>query len=530
MAITTRMTRRGFLQRAMASAGLASLCGGRLFAVPQGWTPSQKRPNLVFGVMSDTHMRVHYDGVRFYEHYGTEMGDTAVKAVLRYFKGKNADAVVHCGDLTDRGMIREMEFYKEAWDDVFKGGPRPVNLYATGNHDVEEGFDFWAKGIAHSKDPEVYNKIRLGPNLKAAMERIWGEPYDDVWHKTVKGYHFFGMGWGLNPDNQSPVYHGNLYHDSRMEGKGCSNFIHKGLWMAELVRRERETGRLDPAKPFFTVYHCNINRYDRRRGIINSHLASALGLAPGALCNGLGFFGHGHRSNADWHFFWDNKAAFPSIECASLAYWKDRGGEGKQPLFAKGFGDGTAEGEDNRTHALLVKVYDSAVVLHRIWVEVKPKTRLASLGPDLAMPLAGFTPAKHPFQLDNLAKGDEKPEFPRGAKLDVSMSDDALKVKIPKANGNGKARVYGYNVVVAGTGENKKVRVKKNVYANGYSYGDGCEPDDGVTTVSFPKDDIPGSTTLIIAARPCSCLASKGKPLVATYSATAGTTSIRIPM
>ena len=121
-------------------------------------------------------------------------------------------------------------------------------------------------------------------------------------------------------------------------------------------------GRLDPQKPFFTIYHCNISRYDRRGAKIHNHLRSALGLAPDEYCNGFGFFGHGHRSNADWHFFWDRDAAFPAIECASLAYWKERGGEGDKPLFAQGFGDGTAEGGGQKMiHALLIKVYDDMI-------------------------------------------------------------------------------------------------------------------------------------------------------------------------
>ena len=535
------MNRREFVKGGLATLGFLALPGG-LFAVPAGFK-TKKKPNLVFGVVSDTHMRTHYDGVSFYEHYGTLMGDEALKAVFRYFKGEEADAVVNCGDLTDRGIIRTMELYKAAWDGVFKG-TRTVHLYATGNHDVEEMFRDWAMGIARSEDPETYNKIRLGCNLDSVLERIWGEPYEDIWHKTVKGYHFFGMGWGLDPDNQTPVYRGRLYNDSEMEGRGCSRFIHNGLWMAELVRREREAGRLDPQKPFFTVYHCSIGRYDRPGARIHSHLRSALGLGPDDYCNGLGFFGHAHRSNADWHFFWDRNAAFPAIECASLAYWKHRSGEGDKPVFAQGFGDGTAEGGgQDMTHALLVKVYDDMMTIRRVWVEVKPKVRLATLGPDLAVPLAGFAPSRHPLLPDRLRGSDAKPEFPKDAKLEVKLekrvgvgerndstlelqleTPTVLRIRIPRADGNPLARVYGYNVVIAGEGGAK---VKKSVYENGYSYGDGCEPDGGVTTLEIPALELPAGKNLTLAVRPCSCLASRGRPLVATYSTMTNTLKAR---
>ena len=195
------MNRREFVQGGLAALGFLALPGG-LWAAPAGWKPKRK-PNLVFGVLSDTHMRTHYDGVSFYEHYEIRMDDTPLKAALEYFKRAKVDAVVHCGDLTDRGIIRTMELYKAAWDQVFTENPKPVHLYSTGNHDVDGGDYGWPKAITRSKDPAVYRKICLEPNLKSAMERIWGEPYDDIWHKVVKGYHFFGFGWGNNPDDWS---------------------------------------------------------------------------------------------------------------------------------------------------------------------------------------------------------------------------------------------------------------------------------------------------------------------------------------
>lgn len=508
------VSRREFLKFGATALAFGTFGGRRLFALPPGWKPGT-RPRLVFGVMSDTHLRTHYDGVSFYSHYDTAMDDQAVVALLEYFKRQGADAVVHCGDLTDRGMTRTMELYKAAWNRVFKDGQRPVHLFATGNHDVEDGFDYWAKGIAHSEDPAVYNPLRLGPNLGPAMERIWGEPYEDVWHRVVKGCHFFGFGWGNDPDDWSQVYRGRLYRDSPMEGKRCSRFIHQGLWMTELVRREREAGRLDPSQPFFVAYHCNIDRYDRRNAIIHTHLAKALGVPPGKFCNGLGLFGHGHRSNADWFFFWDNKACIPSIECGSLAYWKDRGGGWTE--FAKGFGDGTAEGRDNRTLALIVKVYDGFVALCSVWVEVKPKPIVAKLGPALVLPLEGFTPDRHPAQFDNLKQVVGRPEFGIGAELKVEWSRNEVKLAIPKADGNRKSRVYGYNVEVVGA---DGTAVRKNVFAKGYSYGEGYEPDGGVTEIAFSKAELPvaGGKKLTFRAYPCSAFAERGNPLEKTVS------------
>ena len=73
-----------------SALGFIALPGG-LFAAPAGWKP-KKKPNLVFGVLADTHMRCHYDGVRFYEHNGWTYGDAAVVIALKYFKKHGADS------------------------------------------------------------------------------------------------------------------------------------------------------------------------------------------------------------------------------------------------------------------------------------------------------------------------------------------------------------------------------------------------------------------------------------------------------
>ena len=93
-----KLNRREFVKGGLATLGFLALPGG-LWAAPAGWKP-KKRPNLVFGVVSDTHMRTHYDGVSFYEHYEIRMDDTPLKAALEYFKRAKVDAVVHCGDMT----------------------------------------------------------------------------------------------------------------------------------------------------------------------------------------------------------------------------------------------------------------------------------------------------------------------------------------------------------------------------------------------------------------------------------------------
>jgi len=531
-----KLNRREVLKGGLSSLGFVALPGG-LFAAPSDWKP-KKKPNLIFGVVSDTHMRCHYDGKSFYSRYDVFYDDQALVEVMKLFKKAGVDAILHCGDVTDNGMVREMEFYKEAWDKVYGGDPRPANLIVTGNHDVAESY-YWAKYVSHSDDPAVYKKIRLGPhNIKEEMERIWGEPYDDVWHKTVKGYHFFGFGWPMWPEeglDPALPYKGWLYHDTPDEGKGRDAYIHAGLHLVELVRREREARRLDPQKPFFFATHAF---YARQLWFAHRALRQALGVGEKQFCNGLGFYGHGHGSDAHWRFNWGGDAPFPHVMCSTLAYWKSHVSEGDTPRFARDFGDGTATGNmdcGKADHALLVRVYDDMVRISRIWVNVKPKHVIGSLGPDWVMPLSGFTPSDHPLREENYVKVIGSPEFPKGAKLDVKLekivgvgerNDSALelqletptvlRIKIPKADGNPDSRVYGYNVVVAGEDGTK---LKKSVYARGYCMGIGYEPDGGVTTLEIPQSELPAGKCLAIAVRPCSSLATRGKPITTTWRA-----------
>ena len=539
-----QVTRRGLLKGGMASLGFLALGDTGLFAAPKDWRP-KKKPNLTFGVVSDTHMRCHYDGKSFYSRYDVFFDDQALVEVMKVFKRAKVDAILHCGDITDNGMVREMEFYKEVWDKVYGTDPRPANLICTGNHDVDESYD-WAKMISRSNDPAVYKKIRLGPhNIKKEMERIWGEPYEDVWHKTVKGYHFFGFGWpswpagmGLGAGEHLP-YKGWLYNDTKDEGMSGCAYHHYSLHLTELVRRELEARRLDPKKPFFFATHAF---YGRRMRPANYALRRVLGLNEIQFCNGLGFHGHGHGNDAYWRFNWMDGTSFPHVMCSTLAYWKAHNGEGAHPRFAKNFGDGTASGDvdlPKADHALIVRVYDDMIRISRIWVSVKPKHVVGSLGPDWVMPLSGFTPDDHPLREENYVKVIGSPEFSKDAKLEVSLEkvdkvekippepgaenhakrETVLRIKIPKADGNSATRVYGYNVVVMGE-DGKKV--KKSVYARGYCMGVGFEPEGGVTTLEIPQADLPPGKKLTIAVRPCSSLATKGKAIASVLNMVTG--------
>ena len=165
------------------------LGGWRLFAVPPGWK-RVGNPNLVFGVISDTHLRTANKG----NGIGANWPDKYFAAALEYFKKQNVDAVVHCGDMAHRGQVEEMQFHANVWRKVF-GKQGPAKLFVTGNHDMDgAGYGDFVK--TRYPDEEERAKHVLATDMSGNWERIWGEPYLDVWHKEVKGQEILHL---LNP-------------------------------------------------------------------------------------------------------------------------------------------------------------------------------------------------------------------------------------------------------------------------------------------------------------------------------------------
>ena len=54
-----KLTRREMLRGGLSALGFLALPGG-LWAAPAGWKP-KKKPNLVFGILSDTHLQSGWD-------------------------------------------------------------------------------------------------------------------------------------------------------------------------------------------------------------------------------------------------------------------------------------------------------------------------------------------------------------------------------------------------------------------------------------------------------------------------------------
>ena len=456
------MARREFLKGGLAALGFMALDGLPVFAAPTGWKPARK-PNLVFGILSDTHQMIAWDGVSPHSSFPL----TFLSNAFKLFKERKIDAFLHLGDAAHRGVVRELEFHRECLQDVFGKNGGPVKLLVAGNHEYF-GHMKRIRTIWPDEDDWAENAIRA--DVPRHWERAWGEKYEPVWHREVKGYHFFGRHWGVDE-----------------------------IELSDFINSKADELGLGGTKPFFILSH------------IRHHFKFCQALRE--FPNAVAFFGHWHQSNADWKSIYFDKFGgfFPSIECGAC-----RAEDGGNDLAHDLEGDDEKDGERNihnnrlpSRQAMIVNVYDDMVVFERHEVSEGGK-----LGPDWVMPLGQYEP--HPFKREELERVIGSPEFSRSAKLTVKKVADGVAITIPLADGNKKSRVYAYDVSV--TGDSPHDAFSRSVYFEGVNLGVGHEPNHGDTMVEIPKSELPKGRRLNVAVRPVSSLGTAGKPITTKWN------------
>ena len=485
------LTRREFAKGGLASLGFLALPGG-LFAAPAKWKPKGRKPNLVFGILSDTHLMVEWDGKSLYRSMTLDY----IRNAFRLFKVRGIDAFLHLGDASHRGCVREWEFHKEVFDEVFGKKNAPEKIIIVGNHELM-GNEGHCKGVYRESD--VWRENAICADVARHYERVWGEPYAENFHREVKGYHFFGRHW--NADEYGKVGEMPFADYILSKSDGCS---------------------LKGTKPFFILSH-------RRH---HYFFCQALKGFP----NAVAFMGHWHQSNTDWKSIYFDRDTFggffPHMEVGACRY------DGENGMFPPNGvklpeGSVNCEGASKPScQAMIVNVYDDMVVFERHEVGEGGK-----LGPDWVMPIGKFNP--HPFSREELKKAIGEPQFRKRAKLVVSTGltrfrphqnpdnpvnpvkkaspSPSIKIKIPLADGNPDSRVYAYEVEIVGG--NTKEMVTKSVYFEGVNCGIGHEPNKGVTTMEIPKSELPKGRRLTISVTPLSSLGTKGKPILARFNA-----------
>ena len=487
------ISRLDFLRGGLSALGFGVLGCVRVFSAPLGWKHGGT-PNLVFGVVSDTHIRTDWSG----EKPSWRFPIKYFRSALEYFKAANVDAVVHCGDFAHRGMAASIQFHADAWREVFGKHGGPVKLFVSGNHDIIGGnYGNFASQLF--KEETLRNEHLFCHDSAAKWEKIWGEPYEPLWHKEVKGYHFFGRQWETKDE----------------------------MSMAQFVEERAKKYQLDGKKPFFCLQHRGPGR----------KLCARLNKRPNVVC----FFGHAHNTAANWNNVLVREGcplvSIPSCEPrGALTFWSDK--YIAKAVLAKHAAVGGGR------QGYVVRVYDDMLTIER-----REFGEGGSLGPDWVMPFNWGTgngkpgTGNHPFSKDELKKVIGEPQFRDGAKLEVSLdridkinkigktaSDNPvnpvnpvqensatpqLRVRIPLADGNPDSRVYAYEVVVAGDEGTRKLH--KAVYAAGCNMGIGHEPNGGVTTLDIPKSELPPGKTLTVAVRPLTSLGTFGKPIATEF-------------
>jgi predicted phosphodiesterase len=468
-------SRRDFLKGSVALAEFSAL-GGFAFALPAGWRP-KKNPKLVFGVLADTHIRSDS------EWHSGKKSDKFLVSALEYFRSQNVDAVVHCGDMADRGLVDELQFHADAWYRVFPGNRAPdghivEKLFVTGNHDI----DSWYRDIDMTQfvpEKKEWSEKIINEDVARHWKRIWGEEYNLLWHKSVKGYHFFGRNW---------------FGDDR--DKDEDDFL---KFIKTTMVSEKTEGENESFKPFFFVSH------DCMRPKFRRNIARVRG--------GFGLWGHWHVSASNWNVLRMLNPSTPGIQCpACPSWWRPNGkwmGGGDAHLFKVPIEEKLQGGKWEQ--GLIVRVYDDMMI-----IEGREFSEGGSLGVEWMMPFSEISEKKqHPFSRNELQKIIGCPQFRKGAKMTVKMSNEAsskeLIIKIPLADGNPKTRVYAYEVVVAGNKKSEKL--VKAVYAAGCNMSIDKAHGGGVTVLGIPMSEMPGGDRYVINVRPITSLGTFGKSI-----------------
>ena len=449
-----------------------------LFAVSAAITlaGAAETPLLRFGVASDVHILRDWS-----DPFTPGLTNQAIhlEKALRWFDAEGAEAVLFPGDMAHGGRVSELETFVAVWNKVFPGGKgsdgrKVERLVVTGNHEIGQWDSLW-NGIS---DAEL-RKVRVDydlPHLKANWLRIFGEPFELVWKREVKGISFIGVQYSsLKPDIDA--------------------FF------------RAHAAELDPKKPFFVFQHrppaftCHASAF----GPEELALTRILSAYPNAVAIG----GHTHYTPTDDRNVW--QGAFTAIDagcsCSAEPSYPGLKLENGGAPWAWEYKKQRMRcldqcGNEGRA-CLMAELYSDRLVIHRKSLEFDEP-----MGPDWTIPLPAAPGG--PFDYDVCARTKPTPEFPADAKVSVviGMGDapnvgpglrgkPCVKVTFPHAEAVGGMRVMGYELQVFGNG-------REVFSAKAVSYGF-CLPESRSRVPGefyLSPDDLPKGVALQFAVRP----------------------------
>lgn len=475
--------RRDFAKGAMGLFGWGMFAGGCCML------SRRSGPNLVFGIVSDIHIRlVRKNGKDSYD------GAEKFRKALEWFRDQGVDGVTISGDLADHGLVEELEEVGRIWLSVFPGGKAPdgrrvERLFVYGNHDWE-GFKYGSAGKKLFGDDCDSHTIRA--DLAAAWKKAFGEEYAPVWRKEVKGYTFVGAHWTAD----------------HCRGREEIGVPQAPDWF-------KENGKsIDPSKPFFYLQHPppkNTCHGPYLWGHDDGRLTETLSQYR----NAVAITGYSHASLTLERAIW--QGSFTAIDASSLSYTGGECGD-CYPYWRENDNSGGKSSADNAKkimrrlntgdghQGLLARVYDDCIVFARR--DFESMDRLAE---DWVVPL----PAKEPMQFafESRVGGSAAPQFPAGAELAARITTGknrggggvkseerrVLEVAIPLANRPGSGRVIDYSVEISGKAGGID---RKLVFAAGYHRSPDSKAANAPTVFLVDADLLASKGDLLIKVSP----------------------------
>lgn len=440
--------------RRLVACGTAVVAGA-LAALGDGGAAARGNANLVFGVVSDVHVRDAYPDY--------------LENAFVFFRDAGVDAVMLCGDIANSGKTSELCRAGAAWDAAFPGGKapdgRPVEkIFVMGNH------DFFGNG------PDI---IRRDPDK--AWRAAFHEEWAPVYAKTVKGYAFIGAHWG---------------HERNV---------------AAFVKENAESLGLRNGRPFFYVQHPypkNTLYHPRRWGDDRG----AVDAAFGSYSNAVVFSGHTHEPLTNERAIW--QGAFTAIGAASLFYIHSdsncENGSGRKSgpipqMKSLPFQLGKP--------CLVVRVYDDRIVCERWDVAHNEK-----FGPDRVIPLDGSRPyAFEPRAAAVIPP--EFPEGAGVSLSEAvgpnrnGQKTRQLTLSFPAAPPSKTSRVHHYEIrALADRDGNETAVLTNRVFSEAFFLAPGREPATGRCVIAVSA--LPEDTEVRFAVRPVENFGKRGEAIV----------------
>lgn len=430
--------------------------------------------NLVFGVVSDIHM--HEVG-----------GEGTLVSAFEYFRDHGADAVAIVGDMANTGLIEQLQIVADVWKRVFPEDKAPdgrsvERLFIYGNHDWEGQFygDYVLK--KYPDEVEQYKHL-IQTDPKAAWEKVFGEPYEPIWTKYVKGYAFVGTNWMANDEAAAYL--------------------------------EKHAPAFDPSKPFFYLQHRHLK--DTCYGAWAwGHDEGDAGRVLAKYSNAFALSGHSHYTLTDERSVW--QGAFTAIGTSSLHYTAtDYSLRENMPRNRYGYKD------EKRPHrmdnlftgdgrqGMLFKVFGD-----RVEIERREFVTGRSLGADWVLPATVRDGS--PFAFAEHAARRVAPEFAAGATAAAVKDGDRITVSFPAAQTRCTCRVFEYDVrAILEEDDVSLVQASRRVMAPDFHLPETPEGRPGFCV--FACEDLPYKGRYRFEVRPVECFRHVGAPISSNYVA-----------